>query len=168
MKFHVSPKRRLTILDVMILVAATAVGFAAARAIMPVVRDERIAGAWVCLVTLSLAVLFLRLKQPRPRLHRLMTRPGDAACVASLLATLMTALVCLVGFISQIMALGSGIDFSDGPIIGIIATPPAVMAPWLIMALGRRWRSESDWIGWLGRALGIGYVLTLLAAAVLL
>jgi hypothetical protein len=42
------------------------------------------------------------------------------------------------------------------------------MAPWFIMAIGSRWRPESDWIAMLGRALAVGWVLTVFAAGSLM
>ena len=79
------PKRRLTLLDVMILVAATAIALALARAtVSPVQPDgEAIVVAWAFLTPLSWAVLLLRLKRPRPGLRRLTSRPGDAACLVT-------------------------------------------------------------------------------------
>ncbi len=53
MEFCEHPKRRFTLLDAMILVAATAIAFAAARAIMPEVRvaEHELAAARVFLAT---------------------------------------------------------------------------------------------------------------------
>jgi hypothetical protein len=42
-------------------------------------------------------------------------------------------------------------------IVFSVIIPPAVAACWLMIALGRRWRREVDWIGWLGRVLGLGW-----------
>jgi hypothetical protein len=164
------PKRRFTLLDAMILVAASAIALAAYRAMQPEVRerDEPIVGSWALLTSLSLAILFLRLKPPRPVVRRLMSRPGDAACAASLLATASTGFLYLVVFINWKLFSSSGIGPSDAPIICVLANGPAVMATWFIMALGRRWRPERDWIGLLGRALAVGWVLVFFAAGMLL
>ena len=84
------------------------------------------------------------------------------------LTTILTVLVCLVGVITRVLFSRSGITFSEAPIVGVITAPGAVMAYWSMMALRRRWRSEVDWVGWLGRALAVGWFLTVLAAAVVL
>lgn len=153
-----TPKRRFTLLDAMFLVAATAIALAASRASVPEVRrmEREIAGAWTCLATLSWAVLCLRLKRPRPDLRRLMSRPGHATCVAASLTTVLTVVLCAIAYIKGELSGNSGFRFSDAPVIGAVATAPAVMASWLLMALSGRWRLEIDWIGRLGRFLAVG------------
>jgi hypothetical protein len=162
-------KRKFTLLDVMILVAASAIALGIIRALEPDrgVGLRWLAGAWACLATLSWAILFLRLKQPRPTLRRMISRPGDAACIASVLATVLTGLVSFVALINKMFS-SSPMDFSEAPVIGVVATGPAVLACWLIMVLGRRWRPENDWIGVLGRALAVGWVLTFFATGMLM
>jgi len=104
--------RRLAVKDMMVLVAATAMGIAWARggwAWMYIVRHETNADlppAWrrldlivrafpialPCLATWTLAFLGLRLCQPRPRMRRLVLQPGTAACVAATLGLAVFAL----------------------------------------------------------------------------
>jgi hypothetical protein len=104
---------------------------------------------------------------PDDEIVRLMSRPGDAACAASLLATISAGVLYVVVFINNEMFFGSGIRLSDALVICILVNGGAVMAPCFVMALGSQWRPESDWIGVLGRVLAIGWVLTFLAAGLL-
>ena len=96
--------RRFLISDGMILIAATAVGIALTRAILPGF-EEFSSGAGGApnmsryflieyalnsivptLVSMTIVVLLLRLRQPRPRLRRVFLQPGAAACAAATLA----------------------------------------------------------------------------------
>jgi hypothetical protein len=36
--------------------------------------------------------------------------------------------------------------------------PQLIAGAWLALALGSRWRRETNWVGWAGRALGIGWI----------
>src|SRR4051794_6753460 len=90
------PRRTFTLLDAMILVAATAIGLAVARYISdaPVALSEvefgggriyawfRNAMRWLTCIALmwSLFLLPIRLRQPRPTFRRLMRQPSTRAC----------------------------------------------------------------------------------------
>jgi hypothetical protein len=97
--------RKFTILDGMILVAALAGGFALRRA-----AEDSLAGhgsiaygasvlflyrmieaGFPFLVTLTPAVLVMRLRRPRPRWRRLARQPGTAASCAAILPIIIAS-----------------------------------------------------------------------------
>jgi len=110
-------RRRITLFDVMALIAATAIGLAIARvgwppqalgpgatapaapsrpsgyksrmAVMPTL--QRIAPAFSCMAAWSGALLASRLRPPRPRWRRLAGQPGTIAAIATLLVWLIEA-----------------------------------------------------------------------------
>ena len=90
------PPRKFTILDLMLLVAATAIGFAIMRAYsLEALRNDLapypdlpkvLLTAWAYVVATlpvpaawSVALLACRLRRPRPRWRRLASRPGFVA-----------------------------------------------------------------------------------------
>src|SRR3954453_20841801 len=108
------PTRSLTLLDGMIVIAATACGFAAIRGAVPEMLHMLPTGPRVpflmsrpvlgiALVTLaawplpamwSIALLILRLRRPRPRWRRLSRQPGVAAsCAVAFAATFNAVLL---------------------------------------------------------------------------
>src|SRR4051794_11857717 len=99
------PSRRFTVLDALALVAAVGIGLGLARAYQSSM-DTAAAGVamnyplrirWFgrptpLLISLTLALLALRLIGPRPRGRRLVGSPGFAACYAAALGLAITAL----------------------------------------------------------------------------
>jgi hypothetical protein len=94
-----SPVRKFSILDAMILVAASALGLALIRFLYATGRYLSMGRPWYAfvaqytveatvpfLITWTLAFLVLRLRQPRPRLRRLLRQPGMVACGAAVVA----------------------------------------------------------------------------------
>jgi hypothetical protein len=166
MEYREAAKRRFTLLDAMILVAATAIGLAAWRAARPGVqkRSEATVPVAILLAAWTWATLLVRHRPPRPPLRRLMSRPGDAGSVAAVLATVMTALASLLLYAGHLFfRSGIGLDAEDASIIGTAITAPAILASWLTLALGRRWRREIDWVGWMGRILGFAWLTAFVA-----
>lgn len=107
------------------------------------------------------ALIVLRWIGPRPRWRRLAREPGLVACCASTLS-----LVVLGGH-GIIYALGlryqTLIDFIDDPVgLGLILSTMiigmAVLAAWMTLLLGGRWRAEPTWIDRLGRAIGVYWI----------
>ena len=87
------PCRPFSILDGMVLVAATAVGIVLARSIFDDAVRMPSSAMWVarpitffCLPWI-LAVVGIRLRAPRRRLHMIMVQPGMAACTAVAIVT---------------------------------------------------------------------------------
>jgi hypothetical protein len=114
---------------------------------------------------LTLAVLSLRILQPRPRLRLLVRQPGFTASVAASMA------ICIGGglnvstkttFAPSLEAQGYALNFlfPRGFECGI-----TVAACWTLLVLGRRWHSEHSWIDRLGMLLGFYWIAMIVALA---
>ncbi len=168
---------RFTILDAMILVAATAAGIALLRATGFGVKELQI---WMsrpgitagmrkfeliqyglsvplpCLTTWTFAFLILRLRQPRPHMRRLFRQPGIIACSAAALAVSIEA-----GWILSLLATRSRFIQLETVFVGYAQQVSfSVAGAWLTLALSGRWKSETSWIDRLGRALGFAWIVT--------
>jgi hypothetical protein len=168
-------QRRFTLLDAMVLVVATAGGFAAVRTFTAAIRRVQGPGRpgladWVALSTWvvsfwMLALLALRLGRPRPPLRRLGRQPGVAACIAGWLALsfqLLYMLPTLRGSRYGLPGLYYIMMSADA-----ISASGAVAAAWATLVLSGRWRAAADWIDRSGRALGIFTIATALLLTVL-
>lgn len=184
-----APRRPFSLLDTMILVAATAAGLGVIRglfgdsALRPVnhrVSTARVlaqilgrvvlatpcAGAW------TVALLAIRLRRPRPPLRRLARQPGMVATAAAsvglaifgidsiVLAALSAALV--VHDWSWRVFLEQLSISADLIADGFPMPGVAVAAAWLTLALGGRWRTEPSWIDRAGRLAGVGWLASIL------
>jgi hypothetical protein len=183
-----APLRRLTLLDVMILIAATAIGARSLHVIWNLLNVSHLAspldtwpilgvlvraphaiGAAVPLVaawTVALPVLWIR--HPRPPFHRLVLQPGMAACTAATLALGISALYRMAEVAAHAVSLGQPVSFGDQGIwalicMDLIQRPSgvgiAVAAVWSWLILGRRWRPQPTWIDRLGRGLGVYWLM---------
>ncbi len=161
--------RRFSVLDAMILVAATAVGFAGIRGCSPeyytwpytpipplpwLNRSAVTLAHWAFYVSplpaaWTFTALVPRLRSPRPSMPRLMRQPG---AVASSAATMLI----LMGAIHYLVDLRNTASWHDTPIeLTVFSLGCGVASAWLILALGRHWRAEPSWIDRLGRVLGV-------------
>ncbi len=174
-----STVRPLTIFDAMTLVAAVAVGIAVSRgvdadqvvylnrgqpALMPLATLTMLLIEWLPLpAALSLAVLGLNCKAPRPPARRLARRPGFAACLAVLVAmvgslTFLTPLTWTIGLIKTTHHVGEVLLELLASQIGV-----GVATAWLLMALKGAWTIGPSWLERLGVALGAFWVFLTLA-----
>ncbi len=175
-----SVRRKFTILDGMILVAAIACGFALRRAFL-----NSFHGVWVIqgeswlmrnarglnwaatpfLTMLTPTVLLLRLRRPRPRQIELFRQPGLAAGCAAILPIAMS-LACFIresagrsGELQDpLSAAGAGLHFQY---VGSYRVGCWVLGSWLALFLSGRRRPERSWIDRIGRILGIGWLVVL-------
>jgi hypothetical protein len=183
-----APLRRLTLLDVMILIAATAVGaqslhviwsqlnvshFASSLDTRPLlglfVRAPHAFGAAVpVFAAWTVALLVPWMRRPRPPFHRLAMQPGLAACTAATLGLGISALRCIAHVVAFDVAQGQPVSFGEYGIWASICmdwiTKPsgvgiAVAAVWSWLILTRRWRPQPTWLDRLGRALGVYWLL---------
>jgi hypothetical protein len=117
-----SPIWKFTIFDAMIVVAATAMGFALLRSLLTegfLFRQESVITRTVyiaqCanqlvfpfLTAWTFAFLVMRLRQPRPPLRRLARQPGMAACsAASLVLIVALSAIVIPEIIWSVRAIG--------------------------------------------------------------
>ena len=165
-------RRRLTLFDMMVLVAAAGLGVAMARAFRQAQRvaypDVGWGPSWLeeayqILAAATLAALFLRLLQPRPTLRRLARHPGFLGVLVASLSAVLCTLEHLPTLIRPRPArpkLGHDLDIFN--YLSMVADPPTVggvvALVWMIGLLrGFRWR-RPDWFEWLGRTLGAVWV----------
>ena len=158
--------RRFTLLDGVILIVASAVGFAGLRGTnvdldwQDRVLDTTRLVAGYALMIVSVLVTILRLRPPRPPLRRVIWRPGAAACLAA----------AAYGFLFNVMVVANqlwGGRFPDRSLESwiwwIFAAPDDTFAlivavVWGMLAIAGRWRSEPSWIDRLGRLVGSGWI----------
>ena len=165
-------RRRLTMRDGMILVAAAAVAFGFDRVILEGVPTAPTLSnhVWYAVLAgcsaLAPVSLFLRLFRPRPDLAELCRRPGFVACLA--VSTVITLGLVATGIIAVIRLAGS-----EGWVPAFLPVPkpnpswwlriagifladigPSVIACTLLLALSGRRRPSGDWLDNLGRLVG--------------
>jgi|SRR5579864_6079801 len=170
--------RRFNLRDVMILIAAIALAFTFALdaisgfgEIVPALRGTRdVISDWTVGMLPSVAVLtsalfILRLMPPRPPLRDLAAQPGAVACGAAVF-------VMAAGAMSRLSIWGvtgflvtDWTSFSHPSSVLFTAIKPveiiishAVALAWLVLALGRGWRTEASWIDQTGRFLGVFWI----------
>jgi hypothetical protein len=163
--------RRLSVLDAMILVAATAMGLAGIRACSPAFYSYQytpitpppwlnwlavVLSNWAFYVSplpaaWTLAAMVLRLRSPRPPMRRLMRQPGAVAVLAA-------TMLVLIGVVHYLLDLHNP-SLHDIPYqYTSFSLGCGVGSAWWILALGKRWRAEPSWIDRFGRALGAYWV----------
>lgn len=166
------PRRPFTLLDAMLLTAATAVGFVAFRDYWPlyfrynsVASQDRAFNLIVhCPAFLALpwmiCVLGLRLKGPRPRARLLAREPGVVACAAALVAATLGGLkIALWMAFRPWRSRADGLWPWDQAWYMIMEyVYPSVAFAWLTLAISGRWRADPGWQDRLGRVLGAYFV----------
>jgi hypothetical protein len=168
-------ERRLNLVDGMIFVATTACGLAVPRAwmtsVVPIRKQfwaspaswrealtlailDGLEASFPVLLTTTLAILAIRLRQPRPRLLRLAREPGFMACIVAALAVLLG-----VAFMIPLV-LARGVWFAEAFALLSYTREggSAVMGAWLVLAMGRRWRPQAHWVDRLGRLVGVDWI----------
>lgn len=183
-------ERRFGITDIMMLVAAIAVGLTATQMVVPGLTPRAMWDAFAALrrqnmtikdgigtaveigavlvlpsfAACTLCSLLVRLRRPRPTRHRFVRQPGAMAC--------MVAALCMV----VVGAIGSAIwvmapDDSRAAVapytvlFGTVVLGLAVLHCWVVMALAGRWCPERTWIDRMGRFIGLGWIMTALVFA---
>ncbi len=158
--------RRLSILDVLVLIGATALGLGWMRSSMETIRawhdtPDYPRDAWrtgLCgfLIVWAAALLILRLRPPWPRFRRTARRPGTAVCAA----VLMVAAIQLALGLEEAW-LGHP---EDSYFAGVFRSldprnfAMAIAGAWLVAASGPRRRPAPDAIDRLGRAVGAAWL----------
>ena len=99
------------------------------------------------LVCGTIALLVMRLREPRPPWGGLVKQPGFWGCVAPL-----AAICVLIGWPQY------GVDVHRA-VVGA-----SVVVAWLALAISRRWRAEASWIDRAGRVVGVLWLATVIPA----
>ncbi len=172
-----STRRRITLLDLLILIAATALGLALLRICMSGLRAQTLSRrpgslaisyitaaetyASALMAPWSVALLVLSLREPRPPVHRLARRQGFIACAAPTTGLVLCLTLHLTQSAMVKLTLDAGSIWRITDTFAIYASL-MVGGAWLAFSLGARWRNETNWVGWAGRILGIGWISLLL------
>jgi hypothetical protein len=146
----------LKLVDVLVLIGATAVSFAVVRAAQHGLRAHHyfavyrwIASTAPCVLIWMWAVLGLRLFRPRPPLWRLARQPGILACLITLFAFGLSCVHAGALAYSTNAAVWSTLPVEiAGGISG------EILIAWLTLAITGQWRPTPDWFDRAGRALG--------------
>jgi hypothetical protein len=160
------PIRCLTLADLIILVAASAVGVLILRTahggrtvslfgpLVPPWSFQIGTEVSPFLISTAAGLLISRLAQPRPPWRRLFRQPGLVACLV-ILADLAIGIIFNFGR-SWIETLKlPGVNFTFDWYMDVSwSSGMEVALAWTILALARAWRPEPSWIDRAGRCLG--------------
>lgn len=172
--------RAFTLLDAMVLVAAVAAGFGAVRgwivlrswmpqndngSLPPRLSGYRDAYAAyrLALLPVTMAVLPLSLRRPRPPLRELWGRHGTVVPIV----VALTILACLldergfpfaVGYYYLYASPAQRLFHVVNEAVSISRAATAVVVAWSALALAGCWKPEASWVGRLGRVLGFAWV----------
>lgn len=182
------PRRKLTLLDLVVVVASIAAGLALLRwrlafadvlrffrTISDAVPWEWSAGAFSlrlsglldlatpCALTGTFGVLILRLLPPRPRLPRLARQPGFVACVTYLAVAVFTTVTVLVtlqtrGKLGQLKPIDVVAYYMVASELAAHLGGLSVAVAWSVLWMNGRYRPEACWVDRLGRLLGFYWI----------
>jgi hypothetical protein len=181
--------RKFTLVDAMVLIAATGIALVPIRYLLrhgqvlladddgiPVSRLRNCLELLVIISPLvvpwSAALCALRMTKPRPITGRIFRQPGTAACTAISLIAVFT-MVRVVGSLAfwqfleppdamwdLVSYVGTTDKLAAFIVRSYIKFGEAVAVVWIVLWLSGAWRSEPSWIDWSGRVLGIYCILT--------
>lgn len=155
-----------TILDIMALAAASALGYMWAVALWAQHAPRPVLnGISVVVLPITWTLVALRFLGQRPSRRRRFVPPGLAACLAVSAASAFNA-CCAWNADATIPAIPQ--DSFVVAALRVVEPQPiaaAVVAVWALLILDRRWRPERSWIDRLGRCLGISWIAAGLAAS---
>jgi len=110
-----------------------------------------------CWVSVTLAVLGLHFRRPRPPWRRLTRSPGFVACVAVALVVMVVGARVLLSLLrGRLTPPGQALppELDRLPALGGLA----VLASWTSLALAGRWRADRGGLDRLGRLVGAAWV----------
>lgn len=188
MRSSTCPGRRLSTLDVMILIVSTIPGlwwFWLTRGdFYDYLNDTEVGGLeWLCfnglpraamiadplLMGWTLAWCVLRIRGPRPRWRRLVRQPGFVVGLTTILAWFVGGGVAIRWWLDVHHIVPEWLD------VMIVQMATAMMLggfgvffSWTGLVLEGRWRPERSWVDRLGRILGVGWIMLSVPSAILL
>jgi hypothetical protein len=170
-------RRRFTLLDCAILIAATGAGLALLRVCLDGLSSRPLSSspgaAFQSLITTivtcasavlgcwTLGLLALGLRRPRESLRRLARRPGFVACATATSGITTYLTVCTIQFAVHSMVLNAA---NVSRIVGTFEIYAGLMVAgaWLSLFMGGRWRPETTWVGWAGQGVGSAWIALIL------
>lgn len=112
------------------------------------------------IIALTLVLIPLRWRRPRPPVTRILRQPGTVACLATIGAIATASAILIVCEWIGDMARGfppptsySSNAWYWSNVVGFFI-PAAVGGAWAALALGGRWSPERSWLDRAGRVLG--------------
>jgi hypothetical protein len=160
-------RRPFRITDGMILVGFTALGLAGSRFVYPWGTPWRFAFIpWhvrgtiaPALISLTAAIVIIRLIPPRPSRPQLFREPGFAAAFITLVLIGSKSVCDSVDWLIDDNIIQFPRHVREWCSIEVWISGLIVMAVWLALALAGSWRAEASWIDRAGRVLGILWIL---------
>lgn len=163
--------RPLTLLDCMILIAATGAGLGISRAMFsssPFISPPLLIMEVPQLLVWTVAIFAMRLRGPRPPRHVMMCQPGAVACAAGTLFLPMAAAVAALAWVVKALLVqqgllppGRGQDLGTLWMFVSAFAGAVVSGSWLALLVSGRRCPEAGWIDGLGRVLGTLWVIHL-------
>jgi hypothetical protein len=192
-----TPRRRITLFDLMVLTAATAIGLSLVHVALwgytvsaglfarPLWHRSYPSKAWMvpiaervvpflpCLAAWNGAFLITRLRGPRPRWRRLVFQPGFVAAVValSILAAeslLLFGSATIDGQFGRSSPQFIALFVANGVVLVTHHAGWAVAVSWCTLAFAGRWRPEPSWVDRWGRALGCTWIILAPMASLLI
>jgi hypothetical protein len=171
--------RKFTLIDAMVLVAATALSLVMIRdylnnerfrRILSLPGDWRMSTLWLhgcayvgvlspLAVALSLALFILCLRKPRPEMRLLLRQPGMVASCGTVIAGSLFVLKVFFSSLAVDRPWGL-VRLYDIWMMRLPWSAEVVAAAWILLWLSGNWQSEASWIDRAGRALGVYWVVT--------
>jgi hypothetical protein len=165
------PVRRFSLLDVMVMIAATAIGLAFDRVVWlgtplwngtnPMTSRDLTLRAIALSVPVAaiwtIATVLLHLRHLRYPLRRMLRRPGMAASCAA------TVALVLGGGLAACTMEGASVGLEGALVFGCglpVMAGSAVAAVWTLSMMVGRYRPVADWLDRLGRLMGLYWVLS--------
>jgi hypothetical protein len=160
--------RRFSIIDAMILVGATALGLSVVRSWAGPVYftpgtsfSGKLTASMVVLTSVclywSIAILVISLRHPRAPLKLLCRQPGQAACLAVVLASLfilINNLPVVLHFRRSTRFFSSATDLLLAASTTTHQLAASIVVAWTVLVLSGNWSAVSGWIDRLGRTVG--------------
>ena len=173
-----TPRRRFMLVDLVILVAASAVGMGIGRlsdseALSDYLGDLLLIRNWVrasiwlsaAIVASSGAVLIARCVSPRPSFRQAIRQPGILACLLVLADWLATSSLHEAhNALSGLVKSHPFVPSFFGQMFMIHFTGKSVVVGWVTLAIVGEWRPALDWVDRAGRVVGVVTILLGLAS----